>query len=249
MAQKNGLITEGHSSPRDSIWVRQLRAENSQAWHPSFAYLWQIIVVLSSSSCERLAQIGVLTCRPHSGARWKGRKAPMLFEMWYLDYRLHPKPGGQPPFVWGVEKGKISLPKLCLLMLGHLYRQKKLKTLDQEPSKGSSGQMCIQVWGDVAIGGPYENINLGQTMGTHIISSIISTYGARDVEIYMGQAFQGPMAMICCTFLLFSKPILFINHECQKNPKTGPELQDALCKRKEPDHRILMHTTKEARLH
>jgi hypothetical protein len=144
------------------------------------------------------------------------RRAPNVTQRCYYSYRLHPRPGEQPPLFWGgnllqeyVVDAWASIEQNNLNWIRH--HQKELR------ADVYSGLR------DVAMGNRDENINLAEH-GSRII--VPSTHVGSDR--YMGQLFQDSMA-ICRAF---QKPDLFLTMTANPN---WPEIQDALLEEEPPD--------------
>jgi hypothetical protein len=144
------------------------------------------------------------------------RRATNATQRCYYSYRLHPRPGEQPPLLWGgnllqqyVVDAWASIEQNTLNWARH--HQKELRADEYSGLR------------DAAMGDPDENINL-ENHGSHII--LPSTHIGS--ERHMNQLFQDSMA-VCRAF---NKPDIFLTMTANPN---WPEIQDALLEEELPE--------------
>jgi hypothetical protein len=177
--------------------------------HPSYASLHYVLLFPHGED-------GWHTDIPGNQGANGARRAPNVSQHCYHSYRLHPRPGDQPPLFWGgnlfqqyVVDVWASIEQNTLNWIR--FHQKELR------AEVYSGLR------DAAMGDRNENINL-ENHGSRII--LPSTHIGS--ERHMNQLFQDSMA-ICRAF---SKPDIFLTMTANPN---WPEIQNALLEEESMD--------------
>ena len=188
--------------------------------HPSYASLHYVLLFPHGED-------GWHTDIPaHQGATGR-RRAPNVSQRCYHTYRLHSRPGVQPPLLWGVNllqeyvvDAWASIEQNSLNWVRH--HQKELR------ADVYSGLR------DAAMGDRDDNLNL-ENHGSRVI--LPSTHIGS--ERHMNQLFQDSMA-ICRAF---NKPDLFLTMTANPN---WPDIQNALLQEESPDGSLTLPRNKQA---